>query len=55
MAIQGPFRVECSDVFPHGVGIVGAVTALVDFDRSSKENKVQQRDKDSVCRCGRST
>lgn len=47
MAIQGPFRVECSEVFPHGVGIVGAVSPLVDFDRSSKENKVQQLDKDS--------
>ena len=47
MAIQGPFEVECSKVFPHGVGIVGAVTALIDFDRSSKENKVQQLDKDS--------
>ena len=47
MAIQGPFKVECGDVFPHGVGIVGAVTQLVDFDRSSKENKVQQLDKDS--------
>ena len=47
MAIQGPFEVECSTVFPYGVGIVGAVKALVDFDQSSKENKVQQRDKDS--------
>ncbi len=50
MAIQGPFKVECSDVFPHGVGIVGAVTPLVDFDRSSKENKVQQLDKESGIR-----
>jgi len=47
MAIQGPFKVECSDVFPHGVGVVGAVTQLVDFDRSSKETKVQQLDKES--------
>ena len=47
MAIQGPFKVECGDVFPHGVGIVGAVTQLVDFDRSSKEVKVQQLDKES--------
>lgn len=47
MAIQGPFKVNCSDVFPHGVGIVGAVTQLVDFDRSSKETKVQQLDKES--------
>lgn len=47
MAIQGPFKVECGQVFPHGVGVVGAVTALVDFDRSSKESKVQQLDKES--------
>ena len=47
MALQGPFKVECGDVFPHGVGIVGAVTQLVDFDRSSKEVKVQQLDKES--------
>lgn len=47
MAVQGPFRMECGEVFPHGVGVVGAVTALVDFDRSTKETKVQQRDKES--------
>ena len=47
MAVQGPFRVACGDVFPHGVGVVGAVTALVDFDRSTKEAKVQQLDKES--------
>ena len=47
MAIQGPFKVGCADVFPHGVGIVGAVIPLVDFDRSTKENKVQQLDKES--------
>lgn len=47
MAVQGPFKVECSEIFPHGVGVVGAVAQQVDFDRSTKENKVQQRDKDS--------
>ena len=47
MAIQGPFKVGCGDVFPHGVGVVGVVTPLVDFDRSTKENKVQQLDKES--------
>lgn len=47
MAIQGPFKVECSDVFPHGIGIVGPVTQLVDFDRSTKETKVQLLDKES--------
>ena len=47
MAIQGPIKVACVDVFPHGVGVVGAVTALLDFDRSTRETKVQQLDKES--------
>lgn len=47
MAVQGPFKVECGEVFPHGVGVVGAVAPLVDFDRSTPENRVQARDKDS--------
>lgn len=47
MAVQGPFPVECGVVFPHGIGVVGAVGPLVDFDRSTRENRVQQFDKDS--------
>lgn len=47
MAIGGAFKVECGEVFPHGVGVVGAVAPLVDFDRSTKEHKVQQTDKES--------
>lgn len=47
MAVQGPFKMSCSAVFPFGVGVVSAVTALVDFDRSTKENRVQQLDKDT--------
>ncbi|GAA2109467.1 hypothetical protein GCM10009841_30800 [Microlunatus panaciterrae] len=47
MAIQGPFKIECSELFPCGVGVVGAVTALADFDVSTKENRVQARDKES--------
>ena len=47
VAVQGPFKVECGEVFPYGLGVVGGVTALVDFDRSTKETKVQQLDKDS--------
>ena len=41
MGVQGPFRVECASVFPHGVGVVGAVAPLVDFDRLTRENRVQ--------------
>lgn len=47
MAVQGPFKVECREVFPHGVGIVGAVSEQVDFDRSTRENRVQMLDKDT--------
>lgn len=47
MAVQGPFKVDFNDVFPHGVGVVGAVVPLVDFDASTKESRVQARDKDS--------
>lgn len=47
MAVQGPFKVECNEVFPFGVGIVGEVSELVDFDRSTKENRVQARDKET--------
>ena len=47
MSVQGPFKVECGEVFPHGVGVVGVVTALVDFDRSTRDAKVQQLDKES--------
>ena len=47
MAVQGPFKVECSEVFPFGVGIVGVVTPLPDFERSTRENKIQQLDRDT--------
>lgn len=47
MGVQGPFRVACGEVFPHGVGVVGAVAPLIDFDRSTRENRVQQRDRDT--------
>ena len=47
MSVQGPFKVECGELFPYGLGVVGEVTALDDFDKSSKENRVQARDKDT--------
>jgi hypothetical protein len=45
MAMQGGFKVACGDLFPFGLGVVGAVTASDDFEASSKERKVQARDK----------
>jgi hypothetical protein len=47
MAIQGPFKVDCREQFPHGIGVVSAVSASPDFEASTKENRVQARDKDS--------
>src|SRR4051812_5483943 len=47
MGLQGPFPVECGALFPHGLGVVGAVSALDDFDASTKERKVQARDKET--------
>lgn len=47
MSVQGPFKVDCREVFPYGVGIVGAVAPMADFDRSTPENRVQARDKDT--------
>jgi hypothetical protein len=47
MAISGPFKVDCGEVFPFGAGLIGAVKPLSDFDASTKERPVQARDKDS--------
>jgi hypothetical protein len=34
-------------VFPHGLGVVGEVTPLADFNASTKDNRVQATDKDT--------
>jgi hypothetical protein len=47
VSVQGPFKVDCREVFPYGVGVVGAVEPMADFDRSTPENRVQARDKES--------
>ncbi|MFI0371013.1 plasmid replication, integration and excision activator [Actinomadura sp. 1N219] len=47
MAVQGPFKVTFGDVFPFGAFIKGGVEPVRDFDRSTKENFVQARDKES--------
>ena len=45
--MQGGFKVACGDLFPHGLGVVGAVTPSDDFEASTKERRVQARDRDS--------
>ena len=47
MAIQGAIKVDCGEVFPHGLGVVGEVGPLADFNASTKENPVQARDKET--------
>jgi hypothetical protein len=47
MAIQGALKVDCREMFPHGLGVVGSVAPLADFDASTKDNRVQARDKDT--------
>ena len=47
MAVQGPFKVDCGELFPHGLGVVSEVEPLADFDKSSKENRVQAKDKET--------
>jgi hypothetical protein len=47
MAISGALRVDFGEAFPFGVGVVGAVAPLADFDTSTKDNRVQARDKGS--------
>ena len=47
MAIAGAIKVDCAEVFPHGLGVVGEVTPLADFNASTKDNRVQATDKDT--------
>jgi len=47
MSVQGPFRVDCGELFPQGLGIISEVDSLDDFDKSTKDNRVQARDKDT--------
>jgi hypothetical protein len=47
MAIAKRFKISHDDVFPFGAYLVGEVGPVFDFDKSSKDLKVQQVDKDS--------
>jgi hypothetical protein len=47
MAVSGPFKVDCREQFPQGLAVVSEVSALDDFDKSSKDHRVQARDKDT--------
>ncbi|QIM22009.1 plasmid replication, integration and excision activator [Phycicoccus sp. HDW14] len=45
MAIARRFKISHYEVFPHGAYIVSPVTAVLDFEQSTREVKVQQADK----------
>ena len=47
MAIQGAIKVNCAEVFSHGLCVVSEVKPLADFNASTKDNPVQARDKES--------
>ncbi len=47
MAIAKRLQVRHEDVFAHGAFVVSEVTQVLDFDASTRENKVQARDKDT--------
>ena len=47
MAIAKRFKISHDEVFPFGAYLVGEVGPVFDFEKSSKDVKVQQVDKDS--------
>jgi hypothetical protein len=47
MAIARRFKISHHEVFPQGAFIVSPVTAVLDFDQSTRDAKVQQTDKDT--------
>jgi hypothetical protein len=47
MAIAKRFKISHDEVFPHGAFLVSPVSPVYDFDRSTRDNKVQQLDADT--------
>ena len=47
MAIARRFRITHDEVFGHGAYLVSEVTPVLDFEKSSREVKVQQVDKET--------
>lgn len=47
MALGSSLKISCGDVFPHGCGVVSKVTSANDFEKSTRENPVQARDKET--------
>lgn len=47
MAIAKRFKISHDEVFPYGAYLVSGVTPVNDFEKSTREVKVQQVDRDS--------
>jgi hypothetical protein len=47
MAISRHIPISMDQAFPHGAYAVGAVEQVIDFDASTREQRVQAHDKDS--------
>ena len=47
MAIKGAIPMRNEDVFPHGCYVVGEVTPMRDFDKSTREQAIQATDRDT--------
>lgn len=47
MALARRFPLDHDDVFTHGAYLVSEVTAVIDFDKSTRETKVQKLDPDA--------
>ena len=47
MAIKGAIQMANGDVFPYGCFVVGDVTPMRDYDRSTREQAVQAVDRDT--------
>jgi hypothetical protein len=47
MAIQGAISMAHGNVFPHGCFVVGEVTPMRDFDKSTREQAVQATDRET--------
>lgn len=47
MAIDGRFKCQMEDLFPHGAYVTSVVEQVRDFEKSTKETRVQALDKES--------
>ena len=47
MAIARRFKITHDEVFPHGAYLISEVGPVFDFEKSTKDSKVQQVDKDT--------